>query len=252
MAVTGFLKNTKTILKQFLRKIPVPLSKNHQYDLEAKKIIKRVCTASSNCVDVGAHDGDFLDIFLQYAPKGMHFGFEPIPNLYQKLTKKYQQFRNVAVFDTALSNTEGTSEFNYVITNPAYSGIKKRLYDRKHEQETILTVKTNKLDHLIPDNVPVHFIKIDVEGAELFVLEGAARIIGQYSPVIIFEFGLGGSDIYGTSPEKIYNFFSLLGYDISLLSDYLKNKQPLTLTNLQEQFHERKNYYFIASKQAVT
>lgn len=66
--------------------------------------------------------------------------------------------------DVALSDAKGTSSFNYVISNPAYSGFVKRRYDRPHEADTTITVRTNLLDDLIDPGDHVSVIKVDVEG----------------------------------------------------------------------------------------
>ena len=58
----------------------------------------------------------------------------------------------------------------------------------------------------MPKDFPIHFMKIDVEGAELQVLRGAIQTILKYKPVIVFEHGLGAADHYGTKPEDIYDF----------------------------------------------
>jgi len=235
-------------IKKGIKRIPVPFSKNHRYNLETGKIIKSVCNEYSNCIDAGSHEGDILDCFVKQSPKGNHFGFEPLPDYYALLTKKYSNLKNVKIYDIALSNSEGITEFNHVISNPAYSGIKKRVYDRKYEQDLAIKVKKGILDNIIPKDVPVSFIKIDVEGGEKDVLEGATGIISKYSPTIVFEFGIGGSDVYGANPQDMFTFFSDFGYGISLLSDFIQKKKPLNTDEFCVQYFKKLNYYFIAFK----
>ena len=45
------------------------------------KIIERVTSPDSNCIDVGAHRGRFLRTFVRCAPGGQHLAFEPLPDL---------------------------------------------------------------------------------------------------------------------------------------------------------------------------
>lgn len=234
-----------TALKSLLKKLPVPLSKNHGYDLLTKKIIRRHCSATSNCIDAGAHKGEVLDWFLKYAPEGRHFAFEPVPDLFQALQKKYAG-RNCQVYDIALSDTKAMAPFNYVISNPAYSGLKKRKYDRKKESDTVIQVSTDTLDHLIPAAMPIHFIKIDVEGGEMDVLKGAVRILSDYHPVVVFEFGMGGSDLYGTTPDKMFSFFEGFNYQLFLLNDFIRKRSPLGLEDFSNEFYHKRNYYFVA------
>ncbi|MFK7982299.1 MAG: FkbM family methyltransferase, partial [Saprospiraceae bacterium] len=150
------------MLKKWLKKLPIPITQNHRYDIQAKKVIKKVLTKSSNCMDVGCHEGEFLDLFLKYAPAGQHFAFEPLPDYYENLVKNYGQ--KCKIHPQALSDKKGESTFNYVISNPAYSGLQKRNYDKPNEKDTSITVETDLLDDLLPAKTKIDFIKIDVEG----------------------------------------------------------------------------------------
>lgn len=237
----------KGFLKKWIKKTsPLAISKNHHYDILTERIIKKYCEAGSNCIDVGAHEGEILDIFLKNSSRGIHFAFEPIPDLHAKLVNRYKKNSNCKIYDYALSNKEGETEFNYVVSNPAYSGIKKRNYDRKNEKDESLIVKVKKLDNVIPDNIKIDFIKIDVEGGEFDVMLGAKNLIEKHHPLIVFEFGIGGSDIYGVTPEKIYCFMNSLGYDISLLNAFVKKGTSLSEQDFTNQFNNKINYYFIA------
>lgn len=235
------------LFKLFLKRFPVPLSRNHRYDLLTKKIIRQCCNENSNCVDVGAHRGEVAAYFVKYAPGGMHYIFEPLPFLYQFLKKKFQSTNNCKIYPIALSDKKESASFNYVISNPAYSGLKKRRYDRKKEKDTTIRVETDVMDAIIPSNVRIHFIKLDVEGGELNVLRGAQRILKESHPTVIFEFGIGGSDVYGATPERLFSFFMQFNYRIFLLEDFINSRAALTLSDLKDQFYNRRNYYFVAA-----
>ncbi len=226
--------------------MPIAFTRNQRYDKLTKKIIKTICKADSNCVDVGCHKGEVLDIIRKYAPEGKHFGFEPIPDLYIDLVEKYSG-STVKIYDFALSNNYGTATFNYVVTNPSYSGLIKRKYDNPHEEDTSIVVKTEKMDTVIPLNTKVDLIKIDVEGGELLVLEGAVEILKRDKPVVIFEHGIGASDYYGSSPDKIHNLFTNCKMKIFTLENFLNKGKQLTLAEFEKQYYNQVNYYFVAS-----
>ena len=237
--------NYKKIIRTFLNVTALDLSKNLQYDRLTKKIMKRVLKANSNCIDVGCHKGEILDIILQYSPKGNHFGFEPLPYLYEELRHKYKDKAHILSF--ALSDQKGRSSFNYVKNAPAYSGLKKRRYDNKNPIIEEIKIDVSTLDELIPPEIKIDFIKIDVEGGEFGVLKGARQIIKTHQPIIIFEFGLGASDYYGTKPIDIFNFLTKeMGLQISLLNSFLKNKNSLEFEVFKNYYYTNKEYYFIA------
>ena len=198
---------------------------------------------------MGTHKGEILALFLTYAPQGHHFGFEPIPGLFNELQEKFKAAPNCKLYQLALADEKKLSTFNYVTSNPAYSGLQKRKYDRPNEKDMQIQVQTDLLDNLIPADLPIAFIKIDVEGAELSVLKGASKILSRHHPLVVFECGLGGSDVYGTTPQLVYSFFSSLQYRISLLDSFILKKPSLTQDQFIHQFDSNANYYFIAHPQ---
>lgn len=233
------------MLKKWLKKLPIPLTKNHQYDIQAKKVIRKVMQLDSIGIDVGCHEGEFLDLFLKYAPNGKHIGFEPLPDYYQNLVKNYG--KKCQLFPIALSDKKGESTFNYVISNPAYSGLQKRNYDKPNEKDTNITVQTDLLDHLLAEKQPVDFIKIDVEGGEYQVLKGATQTILRCRPTIIFEHGLGAADVYGTTPEMMYELLvNVCGLQVATMKAYLKGVSGFSKSEFCRHFYENLDYYFIA------
>lgn len=237
----------KKTIKKLVKKIPIAFTKNQQYDRQTNRIIKQVCNPGTNCVDIGAHKGEVLDIMLKYATSGIHYAFEPIPVLYTALQEKYKDNRNCNVSDIALSDKKGSSTFNFVISNPSYSGLVKRKYDRENEEDTVIEVKTDLLDNILPVNHRVDLMKIDVEGGEYLVMKGALNTIKKYKPVIIFEHGLGASDYYGSTPAQVYELLSDCELNVSTLKGWLNNNRGLSLKEFEDLYQSNKEYYFIAS-----
>ena len=233
------------MLKKWLKKLPIPITKNHRYDIQTKKILQKILTTNANCIDVGCHEGEFLDLFLKYAPQGRHFAFEPLPDYYENLVKNYGN--KCQVHPQALSDKKGESTFNYVISNPAYSGLQKRNYDKPNEKDTSITVETDLLDNILPTGTKIDFIKIDVEGGEYQVLKGATKTLKSNQPIVIFEHGLGAADIYGTTPEMVYD---LLVKDCELnlatMGAWLKGHQGFSKATFCQHFYENIDYYFMA------
>lgn len=214
-----------------------------RYDLETFKIVKETLNRDSNTIDIGAHKGEILKRMISAAPIGKHFAFEPLPDLYKYLSDKFKG--DAVIFPYALSDVTGKSSFNHVVTNPAYSGLIKRRYDRP-ENDEVIEVEVRKLDDIIPQDVPIKFVKIDVEGAEFGVLKGGVKILQKWKPLIVYEQGLGGSDIYGTQPGIFFDFMDNLGYKISLMEYYLLKKQSFSKEEYCLQFNKGYNFYFIA------
>lgn len=234
----------KETIKQILSLLHLDVTKNMKYDRQTRTIIKKIVHKNSNCIDVGCHKGEILDLLIKYAPNGRHYGFEPIPAFYENLKEMYEGRAEILPF--ALSDKKGKASFNFVKNAPAYSGLKQRKYDVDNPEIEKVEVKLEKLDNVIPEEREIRLIKIDVEGAELSVLRGGRETICKNKPFIIFEFGLGASDFYQTTPQQIHGFFEDCGLKISLLKSWLKQKAPLSLPELENIYKNKAEYYFIA------
>ena len=131
--------------------------------------------------------------------QGRHLAFEPLPHLCAALR---DSFPDVDVHQAALSNRAGHAEFAYVHgPSDGWSGLIFRPLPAGTKAEVeYIDVPLEVLDEVIdPDYVPA-LIKIDVEGAEQQVIEGAMRTLRRHQPIVIFEHGLGSANVYGTYP----------------------------------------------------
>ena len=228
--------------KNLVKKI-FPLTHNIRYDNQTFQIMKIVLEADSTFVDVGCHKGEVFDHAIKCSPKGKHFAFEPIPDLFYKLKTKYKDICEVKNY--AITDSCGESEFHYVVSNPAYSGIKKRSYP-KDEIIDKIKIKTSTLDKELINELRVDLIKIDVEGGEFGVLKGAKDVIEKFHPVFIFEHGLGASNYYNTDPDDVYELFDLSDYNIFTLKGFIKQSPPLSKEKLNDLYNRNKEYYFLA------
>ena len=234
--------NTDSV-KTLVRKVIFPITLNQKYDKQTKQIMKIVLEKTSTFIDVGCHKGEVLVNALKLAPQGKHFGFEPIPSMYEKLNYKYGDSCEIRNF--GLSDESKVSSFQHVVSNPGYSGIKQRSYP-KNEKINTIEIKLDTLDNQVSNHDRVDLIKIDVEGGELGVLKGSVKTIKKFHPVIVFEHGKGASDFYGTGPLDIFEFFKKQNYRIFTLKGFIDNKEPLDLVDFQEMYSTNKEYYFLA------
>jgi FkbM family methyltransferase len=193
--------------------------------------------SDSCCIDVGAHEGIWLEQFRRLAPQGRHLAYEPLPHMCAALVEKYPE---MDIRNAALSNAAGESTFIHVTDHPGYSGLRERTYPRAVEQETI-TVRTERLDDALPGGFVPALIIIDVEGAEQQVVEGGLETIRRHQPIVVFEHGLGAADHYGTTPRDMYG---LLAEECGLSLYDLDGNGPFDLTEFERRFlsHEQWNW----------
>ena len=222
--------------------------KSRDYDLQTVAVMRRVLKPDSNCIDVGCHEGSMLRVMLRLAPRGRHFAFEPLPGHFAGLQRTFARYPNVQLRECALSDAAGRASFQHVVSNPAYSGLRPRRYDSPDERVQQIEVRTDRLDDVVPHELPVHFVKVDVEGAELQVFRGAVETLRAHRPVVVFEHGLGGADYYGTRPGDIHDLLAgECGLRLFVMAEWLARGPALGRDAFCDQFSSGRDYYFMAA-----
>ena len=220
------------------------LERNRQYDLQTVEVIRRVVAPNATGVDVGAHSGAILGSIAAAAPGGVHYAFEAIPTLAQKLRSNFPHIR---VHECALCDRRGEASFEHVVNDPGYSGLRPRDYDRPDPRIERIQVATDTLDNRIPTDAPVAFIKIDVEGGEYHVLLGGAETIQRCRPVIVFEASVRSTGRYGVSASDLYRLITeRFGMKLSTMQRWLAREESFTEEEFTKNWWHGPEFYFIA------
>jgi len=202
----------------------------HAEPLRIEKAMARILKPDSNCVDVGCHIGSTLSLMVRLAPRGVHWAFEPIP---QKASWLRSKFPEVSIREIALSNESGTAAFHENLTRPGFSGFSEQAGRGDRTIEHV--VRHERLDDVLPPSQRVDFIKIDVEGCELFVLEGAAETMSRHRPTLLFECAPKGPQKFGREPRDLYDYITdRLACSIYTPSGFLESRRPLRLDEFLE------------------
>jgi FkbM family methyltransferase len=136
-------------------------------------------------LDVGANDGDFAIELLENGFAGSILSFEPLPDAWEALRRRAAGANsNWRVAPrVALSNRNGEAEFTKAgnkVSSSLLSMLDSHIAAAPQSRPVgKITVPTMKLDDYLfeePVASPV-FLKIDVQGAEMLVLEGATRTL---------------------------------------------------------------------------
>lgn len=150
-------------------------------DYLARFLLERLCPAERNFIDVGAHIGSVINGVRRHSRPLKIMAIEAVPEKADALRRK---FPAAEIHSCAVGDHEGTVSFFVDLLRPGYSSLERGVNRSVKE----ITVPLRRLDSLVsPADVGV--IKIDVEGAELGVLNGATEIVRVSRPVIMFESG---------------------------------------------------------------
>ncbi len=146
--------------------------------------------------DVGAHFGYYTLLASKLVgPEGRVLAFEPSPPNLARLYRHIElnRYSNVQVLELAIGDREGIVRFEA----RAGSGLGHLAADGPTE------VKVTRLDALQGHPLP-KVIKIDVEGAEVGVLQGAASLLAAAKPSIFLS--LHGDDLKRTCLEILAGY----------------------------------------------
>ena len=157
-------------------------------------IIDRFSDKSKNALDIGVYRGVY-SLKLSQNFNQIH-SFEPNPLLFPYLNINLKKIiKNINLYNLALSNKSGETELKLPVRSKSiFKENIEELYQLgaasihpKNEFEDFkkVRVKIDKLDNISINNIG--FMKIDVEGHELEVIEGAKVTITKDKPILVIE-----------------------------------------------------------------
>jgi FkbM family methyltransferase len=169
-------------------------------------------------VDVGANTGVMTgQLCRAVGRRGLVWAIEPLPLNVSRLDqlRSANDLPQLQVFDCALAGTDGRASLRTAgPTGGAYASLTASWID-----EGRVDVATRTLDGLVAEHEHrlagrrLAFLKIDAEGAELEILDGAAETLARHRPVVFCEFNDVVLRDAGRSSAELLQRFRSLGYD---------------------------------------
>jgi FkbM family methyltransferase len=164
--------------------------------------------------DVGCNLGEWSSLALEIMPDIKLFSFEPVPEAYIKLKELFKVHNNVHVFNVGLSNNNGSSNFYYYCDTMAQWGL-SGFYYREVLHGDLAEPLVIKIDHQTIDDFcaehniqEIKFLKIDTEGSEWNILNGAHRMLRNHA-IKAVQFEYGGCYIDAkTTLEQVIRFLT--------------------------------------------
>lgn len=152
--------------------------RDHEPEL---RIVAALVDPQRVALDIGANRALYTTVLRRLARK-VH-SFEPMPHLAARLRSA---FPDVEVHEVALSNTSGEVKLRLPGTNTSWATIEphNKLEKARGELREV-TVRMARVDDF--PLAPVGFVKVDVEGHEIAVLEGAHDLLARDRPVLLVE-----------------------------------------------------------------
>ena len=198
-----------------------------RYEAEFVELLMSKLKPTDVFYDIGANAGYFSIIASTViSEQNSIVAFEPVPYLHDiiKHHAEVNNVKNVSVFPYAVSDKTGTVEFSNMDKTGGNTYISDSSIFKTSRDS--LEVKCVSLDDFIDEHknfkIPT-ILKIDAEGAEFDVLEGAKKTLKEHKPLLF----LSTHDIHLPGvKDKCLNFLKDLDYTIEQKVEDSKDKKP--------------------------
>ncbi len=212
------------------------------FEFAPYKVFVHLAKNSSCFFDIGANIGYYSLVAKKFNPSILVHGFEPMPSAakYFKNNCKINNFNDVEVHQMALTNFMGEATF-YSNKNPKFPNEVDFLYgDNSLNSDATgvisrveIKVKTDTLDNFIAahlkENQKIDLIKLDTEGTENLVLEGASNVLKKHRPIIMCEIikGFIEREIENILADNSYLYFEVTDNGLKQVTKLIVNSGKL-------------------------
>jgi FkbM family methyltransferase len=217
--VDARLANGMTIRVVWVDSVGAEICTEGCYESETFELMRRILEPGMVFFDIGAHVGQYT--LLAAGVRVSVHAFEPDPETFPILAYNIgkNDLKEVCANPLALSRHTGSVE---VCSGPADnigSSFIRPFSSESHRNQ----IPCMSLDEYVSRNQisRVDLVKIDVEGAELQVLEGARETLSKpHRPKLIVEFCEANQNTFGASCGLLAESLTSLGYKLFRIEDF--------------------------------
>lgn len=190
---------------------------NKIWEINTTNFLKNIINEGQIVADIGANIGYFsLLLSKLVGSKGKVYSFEPELKNFEILKKNVtiNNFKNIKLYQKAVSNNSGKRKFYKSNWNFGDHRFNKNILYDNDLTHTPIEIDVIRLDECLND-VDLDFMKIDVQGHEMQVIEGAKKFINNKDNFkMVIEFYPHGLMSNDTDPEEFLKTLLDLGFDI--------------------------------------
>lgn len=181
-----------------------------EYEPAITKIAEKMIAEGDTCIDIGANFGWYTTLMsLRAGRKGSVHAFEPVPKTFAQLERNSaiaQHPERISINNFALGDREDTVEINLFEDQPSgLASLSAKGQTRVSAFECRMTTLDLYLEEKEVENV--NFVKADIEGSELMMLNGAETLLAQeVPPIVLMEMALEQTRNFGYIPNDLIEF----------------------------------------------
>lgn len=180
--------------------------------------IERIVKPGCAVLDIGANFGWYTTLCSRLCgSNGEVHAFEPVPSTLEELRyniRLNQAENNVVVNNFALGNEEETAQIFLFEGLPHSHASLSNLGRNDGRSFSIQVTTLDKYEHNNLRDKQVRFIKLDVEGAELNVLEGGKKFFRSQKDLwLLFEINIETSNAFGYDQQALIGALESIGFN---------------------------------------
>ena len=184
------------------------------FEPEIVEVAKSYIGKDTTVLDIGSNLGQMSLLFSDFVGEGgTVYSFEADDFIFGLLKKNIEvnNRRNIIAIDQAVYNKCGSTMFYPVQDFKRFSSYGSYgLSPQANEGRTVETVTIDSLNIM----TTISFIKVDVQGSDLFALKGAVETINRFRMPIIFEYEVQFQDEFNTSWQDYIDFIDQINYKL--------------------------------------
>lgn len=190
------------------------------YEPELAAVCRAHLDPARDAVDVGANVGFFSVMMARELPGRRVLAVEPTPGALARLHGNLARngvAGQVVVVEGAAAAASGHFDLSVIEGREEYASLGPLVHSAiAGSAHQTVRVSTTPLDDLVEaQGLEPGFLKIDVEGAEAAVLQGAARTLAQHRPVVMAEINDDMLRQQGSSARAVLALLTDAGYALS-------------------------------------
>lgn len=194
------------------RAAPFEIMNFEEYEAGDAALMYKLIKDGDTIFDIGANIGWYSISLSKLFPASAIYSFEPLATTFNNLKRNVElnAADNIKVHNFGFSNRNDVLTF-YSSPHTSVSNSAENITD--DVDAIAVTCQVQPLDEFIATNsTGIDFIKCDVEGAELYVFEGAKQTLEKHKPVVFTEMLRKWSAKFGYHPNDIIQLFAALNY----------------------------------------
>jgi len=201
-------------------------------------VIRRFLPADGVFVDVGANQGELTLVAARRARHGRVISFEPVPQWHERLAANValNRFAHVTLVRAGVSDREGEADMFTSLDKAAQASLNEGL--SSFQRSGTRDVPVGRFPLVTLDAWAAReglsrldLLKVDVEGSERAVLEGARATLERFRPMLLLELNEETFGAAGYTGDTLAGWLRGLGYTLFLVDPFarirLLQDQPL-------------------------